>query len=133
MKRTELLAPKAIVAGATTAFLTSAMGLVIALVFRGLFDWSSGGTTAVASFFVLTGCILGGFRAGLGAPKSPLSNGAVAALMAGVAISFVQRLVSGNGIRPVTLVFVALLCSSLGVFGGFVANTANRTRAFRKR
>ncbi len=109
------------------------MGLGVALAFRALFDWSSGGTTAVASFFVLAGCILGGFRAGLGAPLSPLSNGAASATIAGLSISIVQRLLSGNGIRPVALVFVALLCGSLGVFGGVVANTSNRMRALRER
>lgn len=132
MRREDLFEPKAILAGATTAFLTASMGLVVALGFRALFDWSSGGTTALASAFVLAGCVLGGFRAGLGAPRSPLSNGAVAATSAGVAVSLVQRIVSGNGVRPVTLVFVALLCGSLGVFGGVVANNANRTRALRK-
>ncbi len=132
VKRFELLERNAVIAGASTAFLTAAMGLGVAIAFRALFDWSSGGTTAVASFFVLAGCILGGFRAGLGAPSSPLSNAAAAAMIAGVAISIVQRLLSGNGIRPVTLVFVALLSASLGVFGGVVANTANRTRSLRK-
>lgn len=124
---------KAILAGATTAFLTAAMGLLAALLFRGVFGWSTGGTSAVASAFVLAGCILGGFRAGLGAPSSPLSNGSAAAMTAGVGISVVQRIVSGSGIRPVALVFVALLCGSLGVFGGVVANTANRSRALRNR
>ncbi len=133
VKRSELFERNAVIAGASTAFLTAAMGLGVALAFRALFDWSSGGTTALASFFVLAGCILGGFRAGLGAPHSPLSNGAASATIAGVAISIVQRLLSGNGIRPVALIFVALLCGSLGVFGGVVANTSNRTRALRKR
>ncbi len=133
MRRDDLFEPKAIGAGATTAFLTASIGLVVAVGFRSLFDWSAGGTTALASAFVLAGCMLGGFRAGLGAPRSPLSNGAAAATLAGVAISIVQRIGSGNGIRPVTLIFVALLCGSLGVFGGVVANNANRTRELRKK
>lgn len=118
-------------AGAVTAFLTSAFGLVLALGARAVFDWSKGGATAVASAFVLFGCVLGGFRAGLGAPRAPLSNGAAAGAVAGVTISLAQRLIAQKGLNPLGLVFVALLCGSLGVFGGYVANNANRTRALR--
>jgi putative membrane protein (TIGR04086 family) len=128
----ELFERDAILSGAVTAFLTSAFGLLVALAFRWVFGWERSGVSALATAFVVGGCILGAFRAGLGAPRSPLSNGAAASVLAGVAISVTQRLIAGKGVRPVSLLFVAALCACLGVFGGFVANNANRTRAMRR-
>jgi hypothetical protein len=127
----ELFERNAVLLGAVTAFLTSAFGLLVALGFRWIFGWERGGASAVATAFVVGGCVLGAFRAGLGAPRSPLSNGAAASVLAGVAISITQRLVAGKGLRPVSLLFVAALCACLGVFGGYVANNANRTRGVR--
>lgn len=128
----ELFERNAVVSGAVTAFLTSAFGLGVALGFRTIFGWESGGVTALATAFVVVGCVLGAFRAGLGAPRAPLSNGAAASVLAGLAISITQRLLAGKGVALGSLIFVAMLCACLGVFGGFVANNANRTRAYRR-
>ncbi len=131
MDISSLVEPKAAGAGATTAFLTSAFGLALAFGVRWLFGWSNGGTAALATMFVVFGCMLGGFRAGLGAPQAPLTNGAAAALIAGVSISLAQRLISGNGVRVIALIFVAFLSASLGIFGAMVANNSRRMRAGR--
>lgn len=131
MNVSSLLEPKAAGAGATTAFLTSAFGLAIAYATKWIFGWSNGGVGALATVFVVFGCVLGGFRAGLGAPTSPLTNGAAAGLIAGVSISTVQRLVTGKGINPVALIFVGFLSASLGIFGAMVANSSRRLRPGR--
>ena len=131
MDLSNLVEPKAAGAGATTAFLTSAFGLALAFLVRWAFGWSNGGTATVATLFVVFGCMLGGFRAGLGAPLAPLTNGAAAAFAAGVSISVAQRLISGKGIKAVPLMFVALLSASLGIFGAMVANNSNRMRGRR--
>ena len=127
----ELFERNAVVSGAISAFLTAAFGLIIALGFRWIFGWERGGVTALATVFVVVGCVLGAFRAGLGAPRAPLSNGAAASVLAGLAISIAQRLLAGKSLSPGNLLFVAMLCACLGVFGGFVANNANRTRRHR--
>ena len=123
-----LVEPKAAGAGATTAFLTAGFGLAFAYAARWLFDWSTGSVAALATAFVVFGCVLGGFRAGLGAPRSPLTNGAAAGAIAGVSISLAQRLITGKGVNPVGLIFVAFLSASLGVFGAMVANGSRRVR-----
>ena len=131
MNVSSLLEPKAAGAGATTAFLTSAFGLALAYATKWIFGWSSGGVSTLATAFVVFGCILGGFRAGLGAPRSPLTNGAAAGVIAGVTISIAQRLIAGKGVNPVALIFVGFLSASLGVFGAMVANGSRRLRPGR--
>lgn len=131
MNVSSLLEPKAAGAGATTAFLTSAFGLALAYATRWIFGWSSGGVSTLATAFVVFGCVLGGFRAGLGAPRSPLTNGAAAGVIAGVTISIAQRLIAGKGVNPVALIFVGFLSASLGVFGAMVANGSRRLRPGR--
>ena len=93
-----------------------------------LLDWSKGSKTLVASLFAIAGFILGGFRAGLLEPPAPLSNGAAAAVAAYVPLGLLQRLLAGTAVRVLSLVFATLLAASFGVFGGFVANNANRQR-----
>lgn len=131
MNVSSLLEPKAAGAGATTAFLTSAFGLALAYATKWIFGWSSGGVSTLATAFVVFGCVLGGFRAGLGAPRSPLTNGAAAGVIAGVTISIAQRLIAGKGVNPVALIFVGFLSASLGVFGAMVANGSRRLRPGR--
>ena len=72
--------------------------------------------------------MLGGFRAGLLQPPAPLSNGAAAAVVAYVPLGILQRVLSDTSLRVLNLVFASLLAASFGVFGGFVANNANRRR-----
>ena len=122
------LTSRAYLGGAVTAFLSAGMGLVAALALRWLLDWSKGGTSAVASLFAIAGFVLGGFRAGLLQPSAPLSNGALAGCIAGVPLSVLQRVLADKPVSVLSILFVALLSASFGVFGGIVSNTANRIR-----
>jgi hypothetical protein len=129
----ELFAARAVLGGALTALITSGMALVAALAIGGVLDWSKGAKTLVATIGAIAGFVLGGFRAGLLQPPAPLSNGAAAAVVAYVPLGILQRLLAGTGIRVLNLIFASLLAASFGVFGGFVANNANRTRAAGRR
>ena len=126
--RTDLFMPRAILGGALTALITAGMGLIGALAVGGVLDWSKGAKTVIASIFAIAGFVLGGFRAGLLQPPAPLSNGAAAAVVAYVPLGILQRLLSDTSLRVLNLVFASLLAASFGVFGGFVANNANRQR-----
>ena len=126
--RTGLFLPRAILGGALTALITAGMGLIGALAVGGVLDWSKGAKTVIASVFAIAGFVLGGFRAGLLQPPAPLSNGAAAAVVAYVPLGILQRVLSDTSLRVLNLVFASLLAASFGVFGGFVANNANRQR-----
>ena len=126
--RTDLFLPRAVLGGALTALITAGMGLIGALAVGGVLDWSKGAKTLIASVFAIAGFVLGGFRAGLLQPPAPLSNGAAAAVVAYVPLGILQRVLSDTSLRVLNLVFASLLAASFGVFGGFVANNANRQR-----
>ena len=126
--RTDLFLPRAVFGGALTALITAGMGLIGALAVGGVLDWSRGAKTLIASVFAIAGFVLGGFRAGLLQPPAPLSNGAAAAVVAYVPLGILQRVLSDTSLRVLNLVFASLLAASFGVFGGFVANNANRQR-----
>ncbi len=126
--RTDLFLPRAVLGGALTALITAGMGLIGALAVGGVLDWSRGAKTLIASVFAIAGFVLGGFRAGLLQPPAPLSNGAAAAVVAYVPLGILQRVLSDTSLRVLNLVFASLLAASFGVFGGFVANNANRQR-----
>lgn len=126
--RTDLFLPRAVLGGALTALITAGMGLIGALAIGGVLDWSRGAKTLIASVFAIAGFVLGGFRAGLLQPPAPLSNGAAAAVVAYVPLGILQRVLSDTSLRVLNLVFASLLAASFGVFGGFVANNANRQR-----
>ncbi len=120
--------PRAVAGGFVTALICVAAGLAAALLVREVFDWTRGGTSTLAFVFAASGFLLGGFRAGLLCPRAPLSNGAVAAMLAFVPLGIGQRLIAGKELRPLSLVFGALFAACFGVFGGYVANNANRMR-----
>ena len=126
--RTDLFLPRAVLGGALTALITAGMGLIGALAVGGVLDWSKGAKTVIASIFAIAGFVLGGFRAGLLQPPAPLSNGAAAAVVAYLPLGVLQRVLSDTSLRVLNLVFASLLAASFGVFGGFVANNANRRR-----
>lgn len=108
--------------------ITGAMGLAAAFVLGAVLDVDDGSRNAVATLFAAAGFVLGGFRAGLLCPSAPLANGAGAAIVGYVPLGIVQRLAAEKPIRPIALLFAALLAGCLGVFGGIVANSANRSR-----
>jgi putative membrane protein (TIGR04086 family) len=80
---------------------------------------------------VLVGFGLGGFVAARRAARSPLSNGAVAALVAYVIIQgvgVVRRVIADETVSPAGIVFAALLASSTGLLGAFLANRRARSQ-----
>lgn len=120
--------PRAVAGGFVTAVICVGAGLAVALLIRAVFDWTNGGTSTLLFVFAASGFLLGGFRAGLLCPPAPLSNGAVASMLAFVPLGVGQRIIAGKDLRPLSLVFGAFFAGSLGVFGGLVANNANRMR-----
>lgn len=80
---------------------------------------------------VLVGFGLGGFMAARRAPTAPLSNGAVAALVAYVIIQgvgVVRRVIADETVSPAGIVFAALLASSTGLLGAFLARRQAASR-----
>jgi putative membrane protein (TIGR04086 family) len=74
---------------------------------------------------VLVAFGFGGFVAARRTTRSPLSNGAVAALVAYVIIQgvgVVRRVIAEETVSPAAIVFAALLASSTGLLGAFLAD-----------
>jgi hypothetical protein len=130
--RLDTIEPRAVLGGFVTAVICVGIGLVSALGVREVFHWTKGGTSTLAFVFAAIGFLLGGFRAGLLCPPAPLSNGAIAAMLAYVPLGIGQRLIAGKDVRFLSVVFFALLAACFGVFGGYVANNANKVRAHKK-
>ena len=81
---------------------------------------------------VIAGFVLDGWQAGRRQPDAPLTHWAVAAVAAylvlAVATSTV-RLVTGDVVHPVGLVFYALMAASSGTLGGLVASRRSHRRS----
>jgi len=78
----------------------------------------------VAFLVYLVGQGLGGWQAARRQPDAPLSNGALAAVVAYVAIGLVASIIRvgrGEGLDPESLILNAFLAASAGIFGGMVA------------
>jgi hypothetical protein len=125
------LSARAIVGGWVTAMICVGGGFALALIIRAIFDWTNDGTARLAFVLATAGFLLGGFRAGLLCPPAPLSNGGIAALLAYIPLGLGQRIIAGKSLNPIGLIFASLLAMSFGIFGGFVANNANKLRARR--
>jgi len=72
----------------------------------------------------LGGQALGGWQAARRQPDAPLSNGAMAALVAYLAIGLVASIIRvrrGESLDPESLILNAFLAASAGIFGGLVA------------
>ena len=117
---------KAVGAGVLAALvLALPAGLVGAVVVN---DESNNG---VFVFFlvIMAGMLVGGFVAGSKRPDSPMTHGAVAAVIAYAAaqtVTVIVRVVGDNKLRsPVVYVFNLLLMASLGVVGGLIAERRN--------
>lgn len=82
----------------------------------------------LTTLVLLLGFTFGGFAAARVADSgTPLLHGAAGAAGAWAvlqAISVVIRLVSGDGLRPLGIVFTGLLAASAGVVGGILATRA---------
>jgi len=117
---------KAVGAGVLAALvLALPAGLIGAVVVT---DESNNG---VFVFFlvIMAGMLIGGFVAGSKRPDSPLTHGAVAAVIAYAAaqtVTVIVRLLGDNKLRsPVVYVFNLLLMASIGVVGGLIAERRN--------
>jgi len=78
----------------------------------------------VAFLIYLAGQALGGWQAARRQPDAPLSNGAMAALVAYVGIGLVASIIRvgrGESLDPESLILNAFLAASAGIFGGMVA------------
>jgi hypothetical protein len=122
---------KAVLGGAVTAMITMLFGLTIAFGLGHFLHWSSGTKGAIATVFAAAGSVLGGFRAGLLHPPAPLANAGFAAGLGYVPVGLLQRILSQR-FHVLSFVFSVLFSASIGVFGGFVSNTANRLREQKK-
>lgn len=81
---------------------------------------------------IVVAYLAGGAAAGRKATAAPMINGAAAAVAAFAAVQLVAgviRLVGGDGINPLALVFNVLLAASIGTVGaGIGAHLSNRSR-----
>ena len=116
----------AVLVGAAVAM---AVALPTALVAEAVVDDGDSALGPPLFALVLVGFGLGGFVAGRRAPGAPLSNGAVAALAAYAVIQgagAVRRAVVEDPVSVPAVVFAALLASSTGLLGAFLASRGNR-------
>ena len=113
---------KAIRDGAITAGLIAAPAGILAQVLA-----DGGQRRTLAGLFylaVIVAFVLGGRRAARNQPDTPLAHGAAAALLAFVVVQgfgLLRRLATGNAISITGIVFAALLSSTCGMLGGFLA------------
>jgi hypothetical protein len=119
---------RAVLGGAATTFIMAAMGVAISLAVGLALSWDKQSKSLLMNVFLLAGCVLGGFRAGLLQPPAPLSNGAAAAALAYAPLAIIQRISFGKSINILTIIFATFIAASFGVFGGLVSNQANQTR-----
>ena len=78
---------------------------------------------------IMAGMLVGGFVAGSKRPDTPLTHGALAAVLAYAAaqtVTVLVRVLGDTKLRsPVVYVFNVLLMASLGVVGGLIAERRN--------
>jgi len=113
---------RAVGAGAALALAVAVPTIVVASV-AGI--GSNSNLVFIPFLVYLAGQALGGWQAGRREPDAPLSNGAVAALVAVVLIEVVAsaiRLGRGERLDPESLILNAFLAASAGIFGGLLAS-----------
>jgi hypothetical protein len=112
---------RAVGAGAAVALAVAVPTIVVS----SLVGVDSGSNLVFVAFLLyLAGQALGGWWAGRRQPDAPLSNGALAALVAYAAIGIVAsaiRMGRGEGLDPESLILNAFLAASAGIFGGLLA------------
>lgn len=112
----------AIRAGALLAVLVAAPAGVLAQILAD--DGQRPALAGLLYLAVIVGFVLGGRRAARDQRDTPLVHGAVAALLAFAAVQglgVLRRLATGNPVSPTGIVFAALLASTCGLLGGFLA------------
>jgi len=113
---------RAVLAGARLAVLVAAAAIAVAQAVTSLTDRDA---NLLLYLVLLIGLGAGGRLAARGEPTSPLTHGALAALVAYVVLIVVItaiRLGLGREMAdPVSVVFNGLMAASAGVVGGYVA------------
>ena len=111
-----------VVAALTLALPAALIGAVVV-------DDESNNGVFVFFLIIMAGMLVGGFVAGSKRPDSPLTHGAVAAVIAyalAQIVTVLVRLLGDTKLRsPVVYLFNALLMASLGIVGGLVAERRN--------
>ena len=125
------LDPRAVLVGAAVSLVIAVPPAVLAQIQSDRDALEGSNWVLVLFAVVLIAFIAGGYVTAKRADGDPLTNGAVAALLAYVLVQgfgIIRRLADGDEIRWVGIVFAALLAASCGTVGAIVA-TARRRRA----
>jgi putative membrane protein (TIGR04086 family) len=125
------LDPRAVLAGAAVSLVIAVPPAVLAQIQSDRDALEGSNWVLVLFAVVLIAFIAGGYVTAKRADGDPLTNGAVAALLAYVLVQgfgIIRRLADGDEIRWLGIVFAALLSASCGTVGAIVA-TARRNRS----
>ncbi len=122
---------RAVLVGAAVALLIAVPPAVLAQIQSDRDALEGSNVVLVLFAVVLIAFMAGGYVTAKRAQGEPLTNGAVAAVVAYLVVQgygIVRRLADGDEIRWLGIVFAALLAASCGTVGAIVA-TARRRRA----
>ena len=125
------LDPRAVLVGAAVSLVIAVPPAVLAQIQSDRDALEGSNWVLVLFAVVLIAFIAGGYVTAKRADGDPLTNGAVAALLAYVLVQgfgIIRRLSDGDEIRWLGIVFAALLSASCGTVGAIVA-TARRNRS----
>lgn len=128
------LFPPAVGAGVLACLVIAVPAVVIQAVLRNDGNQQSN-WVFLTLLAIVAAYLIGGAVAGWVAGDTPMINGAAATTFAFAAVQTVAavfRIVGGDGINPLALVFNALLAAAIGTVGGGIgAYLANRARVNR--
>ena len=125
------LDPRAVLVGAAVSLVIAVPPAVLAQVQSDRDALEGSNWVLILFAVVLVAFMAGGYVTAKRTEGEPLTNGAVAALLAYLLVQgygIVRRLADGDEIRWLGIVFAALLAASCGTVGAIVA-TARRRRA----
>lgn len=113
---------RAVVAGAQLAVVVAGAAIVV----YQILEWLTGSDVSFFLYLVVLGAwVAGGRVAGGHQPESPLTHGALAALLAYVVLIALLTIIDvarGNEVaHAVYVVFHALMAASMGIVGGYLA------------
>ena len=124
------LDPRAVLVGAAVSLAIAVPPAVLAQIQSDRDALEGSNWVLILFAVVLAAFVVGGYVAAKRAAAEPLTNGAVAALLAYVLVQgygIVRRLADGDEIRWLGILFAALLAASCGTVGAILA-TARRRR-----
>ena len=124
------LDPRAVLIGAAASLVIAVPPAVLAQIQSDRDALEGSNWVLILFAVVLLAFMIGGYVAAKRAKGEPLTNGALAALLAYLLVQgygVIRRLADGDEIRWLGIVFAALLAASCGTVGAIVA-TARRRR-----